>query len=146
MKRPSSAPPLKRPAAAGTAPGNAVKALKSEVEKYKHQEDAELEDKEGDLARDKMKAEKWARMKAAGALPEYLVNLYEEEAKHSPLGKRRFQTELINKLFVKRNGQWEMDVSDVQFRSHKALCVRGMGANLGENPVREDFERTSREL
>ena len=37
------------------------------------------------------------------------------------MGKRRLQTEVINKLFVKKNGQWEMDVSDVQFRSHKAL-------------------------
>ena len=65
-----------------------------------------------------MKAEKWARMKAAGVLPAYLINFYEEETKHSPMGKRRLQTEVINKLFVKKNGQWEMDVSDVQFRSH----------------------------
>ena len=68
-----------------------------------------------------MKAEKWARMKAAGVSPAYLISLYEEETKHSPMGKRRLQTEVINKLFVKKNGQWEMDVSDVQFRSHKAL-------------------------
>eukprot|EP00435_Cladocopium_sp_Y103_P057906 s747_g20.t1 len=61
-------------------------------------------------------------MRAAGALPDYLVNLYEEEAKFSPLGKRRFQTEIVNKLFKKgRGGQWELDTSDVQFQSHKAL-------------------------
>lgn len=117
MKRPAAAgcPVMKKPAAA-----NAVKALKHEVEKYKHEEETSGE--QDTNARDKMKAEKWARMKTAGALPAYLINLYEEEAKHSPLGKRRFQTEVINKLFKKNEtGQWELDASDVQFQSHKAL-------------------------
>ena len=117
MKRPAAAgcPVMKKPAAA-----NAVKALKHEVEKYKHEEETSSE--QDTNARDKMKAEKWARMKTAGALPAYLINLYEEEAKHSPLGKRRFQTEVINKLFKKNEtGQWELDASDVQFQSHKAL-------------------------
>eukprot|EP00435_Cladocopium_sp_Y103_P050735 s3256_g15.t1 len=122
---------MKRPAAASTSEtgavmkkpaANAVKALKNEVQKYKQNEDDEETNDVNDKSRDKMKAEKWARMKAAGALPAYLINLYEEEAKHSPLGKRRFQTEVINKLFKKgESGQWELDASDVQFQSHKAL-------------------------
>lgn len=73
---------MKKPAAA-----NAVKALKHEVEKYKHEEETSGEQDAN--ARDKMKAEKWARMKTAGALPAYLINLYEEEAKEKDVSKQK---------------------------------------------------------
>lgn len=121
MKRPAAAgcPVMKKPAAA-----NAVKALKHEVEKYKHEEETSGE--QDTNARDKMKAEKWARMKTAGALPAYLINLYEEEAKHSPLGKRRFQTEVINKLFKKNEaGQWEWMPATFNFNPTKPCTKNG---------------------
>ena len=68
-----------------------------------------------------MKAEKWARLRATGALPEYLLQLYDQESKQSPMGKRAFQTQIINKLFKKVNGSWQLDASDAQFKDYKAL-------------------------
>eukprot|EP00435_Cladocopium_sp_Y103_P010211 s5163_g2.t1 len=127
LKRPAAAetsvmePVMKKPAAKPAA--NAVKALRNDLEEFQKNEKKgdEGENEEGD-GRNKLKSEKWSRMRAAGALPDYLVNLYEEESKFSPMGKRRFQTEIVNKLFKKgRGGQWELDTSDVQFQSHKAL-------------------------
>ena len=74
--------------------------------------------------RDKLKAEKWARLRSTGALPEYLLQLYDQESKQSPLGKRAFQTTIINKLFKKVNGAWQLDTSDAQFKDYKSLYER----------------------
>ena len=51
----------------------------------------------------------------------------------------------MSKSVVYRNRHGDKPISG-STRKAVLLCVRGMGANLGENPVREDFERTSREL
>ena len=56
-----------------------------------------------------------------GALPEHLLQLYDQESKQSPLGKRASQTQIINKLFKRVNGSWQLDVSDAQFRDYKAI-------------------------
>ena len=51
----------------------------------------------------------------------------------------------MSKSVVYRNRHGDKPISG-STKKAVLLCVRGMGANLGENPVREDFERTSREL
>ena len=121
LKRPSSnssAMPKKKPAKE-TIPGT-VACLRKGI-----QNDDDNADADGDEGqRDKLKAEKWARLRATGALPEYLLQLYDQESKQSPMGKRAFQTTIINKLFKKVNGAWQLDTSDAQFKDYKSLYER----------------------
>ena len=78
LKRPSlnsSAMPKKKPAKE-TIPGT-VACLRKGI-----QNDDDNADADGDEGqRDKLKAEKWARLRATGALPEYLLQLYDQEVK-----------------------------------------------------------------
>ena len=76
---------------------------------------------EEDEQRDKYKAEKWARLRATGALPEYFLQLYDQESKQLPMGKQAFQSQIIKELFKKVTGTWQLDVSDAQFKDYKAL-------------------------
>ena len=119
LKRPSSnssAMPKKKPAKE-TIPGT-VASLRKGIQN----DDDNADGDEGQ--RDKLKAEKWARLRSTGALPEYLLQLYDQESKQSPLGKRAFQTTIINKLFKKVNGAWQLDTSDAQFKDYKSLYER----------------------
>ena len=119
LKRPSSnssAMPKKKPAKE-TIPGT-VACLRKGIQN----DDDNADGDEGQ--RDKLKAEKWARLRSTGALPEYLLQLYDQESKQSPLGKRAFQTTIINKLFKKVNGAWQLDTSDAQFKDYKSLYER----------------------
>ena len=50
--------------------------------------------------RDKGKGEKFARMRAAGQIPQHILHLYDETAKSSP-SPRDFRTNVINQLFNK---------------------------------------------
>ena len=97
LKRPSSSSSAmpKKKAAKETIPGT-VACLRKGIQN----DDDNADGDEGQ--RDKLKAEKWARLRSTGALPEYLLQLYDQESKQSPLGKRAFQTTIINKLFKKR--------------------------------------------
>jgi hypothetical protein len=51
----------------------------------------------------------------------------------------------VSKSVVYRNRHGDKPISG-STKKAVLLCVRGMGANLGENPVREDFENFERTL
>ena len=125
MKRPASSHAqgsVKRPAASKETINSSLVALRKgrdEDEHLKAQEDADLE---GDEVRDKAKAEKFSRMRAAGQLPAYLINMYEEESKVSDKGSRKFKTAIINRMFTKsKDGTWQLDVSDAIFTDYKSI-------------------------
>ena len=121
--------PMKRPSASSSSSSamkvakkpsgmnDTVTALKALQDKPENEENDEIE------TRDKLKAEKFARMKASGSLPDFIVAMYEEESKKQ-VAPRRFQTELINRLFVKKNGQWQLDLSHSMFTDFKAVYQR----------------------
>ena len=119
LKRPSSSSSAmpKKKAAKETIPGT-VACLRKGIQN-------DDENADGDAGQqEKYKAEKWTRLRATGALPEYLLQLYGQESMQSPMGKRAFQTAIINKLFKKVNGAWQLDTSDAQFKDYKSLYER----------------------
>ena len=66
-------------------------------------EDQENDNEDGAMVlvkRDKGKGEKFARMRAAGQIPQHILHLYDETAKSSP-SPRDFRTNIINQLFNK---------------------------------------------
>ena len=122
--------PMKRPAASSSGSNAAKKrpaansmnetvlALKTGLGETKA--NAEEADEGTMETRDKMKAEKFARMKASGSLPDFILSMYEDEAKKQA-APRRYQTELINRMFIKKNGQWQLDLSHSMFTDYKAV-------------------------
>ncbi|CAE7398625.1 unnamed protein product [Symbiodinium sp. CCMP2592] len=97
----------KKPGAGPTTLKDAVDGIKkSSMDKDNMWDDKSASEDNGagsstDCKRDKGKSEKFTKMKLAGSLPPYVVDLYDNAAnqKESP---RQFRTEIINSLF-KRN-------------------------------------------
>lgn len=75
--------------------------------------DSEDEDDEDpDVARDKGKGEKWAKMKASDKLPAYIVDMYEKEAR-SHSSPRKFRSAMVNKLFTRQaDGSYKLNLQD----------------------------------
>ena len=78
--------------------------------------DSEDEDDEDpDVARDKGKGEKWAKMKASDKLPAYIVDvvdMYEKEAR-SHSSPRRFRSAMVNKLLTRQaDGSYKLNLQD----------------------------------
>ena len=129
MKRPAGKN-MKKPAKKSKETINeSVKALKDgliEEDIHLGQAEAEQEDEEAQLqTRDKMKAEKFQRMRVAGQLPDFIIKMHDEEARLSPNGHRHFRTQMINKMFKKKkDGTWEMDLSCAMFTQYKSVYER----------------------
>ena len=69
--------------------------------------------------RDKGKGEKFARMRAAGQIPQHILHLYDETAKQSP-SPRDFRTNVINQLFNKSDsGVFTMNTGPSSSRRRK---------------------------
>lgn len=128
-------PPKKRPASSqgGSSKKPATKeSISSQVSALRQglpQEEAQ----EQDSSRDKMKAEKFARMRTNGQLPQYIITMFEEEAKTASQGCRKFRTEIINKMFTKgKDGTWQLDTSDAVFQDYKAIWEKNYSKNRQE--------------
>ena len=124
MKRPASGS-LKRPAKKEGGINASVKALKDglvEEDIHVGQAEAEVEDEK---VRDKMKAEKFTRMRNAGQLPDFIIKMHDEEARLSPQGHRAFRTSMINKMFRKKpDGTWALDLSASMFTEFQSVYER----------------------
>eukprot|EP00438_Fugacium_kawagutii_P030640 Skav224036 [mRNA] locus=scaffold5785:375:815:+ [translate_table: standard] len=107
MKKPSKNPN------AGLSVNDSVKNLKRGLGEA-GEEGAETHGKEVAL-RDKGKGEKWARMRAAGAIPPHILHLHDEGAKNSS-NTRDFRTQVINALFEKNDkGVFELATQKKMF-------------------------------
>lgn len=119
-KRPASSKPTgpsKKPSTNKESINSQVNAMRQGLGEEEPQEEEACEQ-----TRDKMKAEKFARMRTNGQLPQYLITMFEEEAKTASQGARKFRTEIINKMFSKgKDGTWQLDTSDAIFQDYKAI-------------------------
>ena len=112
---------MKKPS--GSSPG-VLKALKkkpaSKVSTAEHARQMKLglndsqdeNDEDPDVARDKGKGEKWAKMRASDKLPAYIVDMYEKEARtHS--SPRKLRSTMVNKLFKRQaDGSYTLNLQD----------------------------------
>ena len=110
--------PKKKPAAMPSV-NETLRKLKSATASP---EEDENDDNEGSMVlakRDKGKGEKFARMRAAGQIPQHILHLYDETAKQSP-SPRDFRTNVINQLFNKSDsGVFTMNTGPSSSRRRK---------------------------
>ena len=105
----SQEPKMKRPAAATV--NDAVVSLRQGLKG-----DDDKDEKQEEEGRDKGKGEKWARMKAAGQIPQHILHLYDETAK-TMANTRDFRTQIINSLFEKNDkGLFNMNTNKKMFQ------------------------------
>ena len=72
-------------------------------------------DEDPDVARDKGKGEKWAKMKASDRLPAYIVDMYEKEAR-TQASPRKLRSTMVNKLFTKQaDGSYTINLQDTMY-------------------------------
>ena len=101
---------MKKPS--GSSPG-ALKNLKEKpaskmsAAEHARQMKLGLNDSQGesgedpDVARDKGKGEKWAKMQASDRLPAYIVDMYRKEAR-THASPRKLRSTMVNKLSTKQ--------------------------------------------
>ncbi|CAE7471903.1 unnamed protein product [Symbiodinium sp. CCMP2592] len=130
----------KKPGAGPTTLKDAVEGIKkSSMDKDNMWDDQSAEEDNGagsstDSKRDKGKAEKFTKMRLAGSLPPYVVDLYDNAAnqKESP---RQFRTEIINTLF-KRNpktGRYSLIDDQPLFTEAKRVWEKKFGTDGKES-------------
>ena len=114
MKRPSASSPgvlkdlMKKPASQAK-PSTAEHARQM---KRGLRDSEDEDDEDPDVARDKGKGEKWAKMKATDKLPAYIVDMYEKEAR-SHSSPRKFRSAMVNKLFTRQaDGSYKLNLQD----------------------------------
>ncbi len=73
--------------------------------------------------RDKGKAEKFAKLLKAGAIPPHIAHMWQVESKKQP-SSRQYQTHLVNSLMVKNtDGSYSINTTDHMFEEYRKVFV-----------------------
>lgn len=124
MKKPAAsktAEGLKRPASAINSFLDDVSQSKSKKAKNDEDESEGSGDQETPKLRNKAAAEKFAKMLKAGALPPHISHMWLVESKKAA-SQREFQTDMINKLMVKKpDGRWKVQTDHHQFEEYRKV-------------------------
>ncbi len=132
------APPLKRPAASKGEINAFLDATteKDDKDKAGDQEDAV------DTYRHKGKAEKFAKLLKAGALPPHVAHMFTIESKKQP-SSRQYQTELINRLMVKQpDGTYAVNCEQNFFEEYRRVYVEHKAQDTQKGMPRGVFLHT----
>ncbi len=121
---------MKRPAANADGQGESAKkrpaASTSGINQFltEASKGADADPQDQQVAhRDKGKAEKFAKMLKAGAIPPHIAHMWQVESKKQP-SCRQYQTSLVNTLMVKQpDGTYSLDTTNHMFESYRKVFV-----------------------
>ena len=116
MKKPSGSSPgvlkaLKKKPASKLSTAEHARQMKLGLNDSQDESDEE-NDTDPDVARDKGKGVKWAKMRASDKIPADIVDMYEKEARtHS--SPRKLRSKIVNKLFKKQaDGSYTLNLQE----------------------------------